>query len=61
MSATNQQKLEAAERELKLRLRVYPRLVASGRMSQAKADAETKIMDEIRFDYEQLANKEKLI
>lgn len=36
-----------AEREARMRERVYPRWVAAGRMSQAKADQEIAMMREI--------------
>ena len=33
-----------AERELRMRLRVYPRWVAAGRLTQARADVEIAMM-----------------
>lgn len=48
---TDEDKAKAAERELKMRKRVYPRWVQDGRMSQAEADRQIQIMDEIAGDY----------
>lgn len=48
---TDQQKREAAERELKFRKRVYARRVSEGRMKQEQADREIAIMSEIAEDY----------
>lgn len=44
---TNATLAECARREAKMRRRVYPRWVASGRMSQAKADEEIAMMEAI--------------
>ncbi len=51
MNPTRQQKRDAALREVKMRRRVYPRWVADGRMTQAKADEEIAIMEAIAADY----------
>lgn len=48
---TDQQKREAAEREVKFRKRVYARRVAERRMKQEQADHEIAIMAEIAEDY----------
>lgn len=48
---TDQQKHEAAERELRFRKRVYARRVADGRMKQEQADREIAVMAEIADDY----------
>jgi len=39
--------IACAERELRLRVRVYPRWVAAGRMTQALADREIALMCEV--------------
>ena len=39
--------LDAARRELAMRKSTYPKWVASGRMTQAKADHETECMEGI--------------
>jgi hypothetical protein len=39
--------IECVEREIRLRQRAYPHWVARGRMSQAKADAEISLMQEV--------------
>lgn len=41
---TPEQLKACAERELKMRERVYPRWIEQGRMTQQKADAETAMM-----------------
>ena len=51
MIFTNQQKRDAALREVKQRKRVYARLVSDGRMTQAKADEQIAIMQAIADDY----------
>ncbi len=48
---TSRMKRDAALREVKMRRRVYPRWVAGGRMTQAKADEEIAIMEAIAADY----------
>lgn len=48
---TTAEKRAAAERELKMRRRVYPRWIASGRMTQAEADREIRVMEAIAADY----------
>lgn len=55
------EKLAAIEREMKMRRRVYPRWVADGRMTQAKADAEIAVMEAIAEDYRALDQKEWLL
>jgi hypothetical protein len=51
MTFTDAEKLEAAEREVKQRQRVYPRWVADGRLSQAFADRQLALMRAIADDY----------
>lgn len=58
---TNTDKYECAQREVRQRARVYPRLISTGRMSQEKADRETALMKAIAADYEKLALTERLI
>jgi hypothetical protein len=41
-------RLACVDRELALRRRVYPRWVAAGRMTQAKADREIELMQAVR-------------
>lgn len=48
---SDEEKRQCAEREAKMRRRVYPRWVADGRMKQEQADREIAIMDEIARDY----------
>ena len=47
----NAAKLACIQREIKMRERVYPRWVASGKMSQEKADLELEVMRAIAEDY----------
>lgn len=60
MTFTNRDKLEAVERELKNRARVYPRLVEQGKMSQRFADLQIAIMTEIGADYRKKVEGEDL-
>jgi hypothetical protein len=48
---TDEEKKKAAEREATMRRRVYPGWVAVGRMTQAEADRQIALMDEIARDY----------
>lgn len=47
------EKRSCAERELKMRKRLYPRWVAAGKMTQAWADREILVMTAIMEDYAQ--------
>jgi hypothetical protein len=47
MTTTPSQRLEAARRELRLRHTVYPRRVASGKMSATQMDDEIAVMADI--------------
>lgn len=51
MTYSDDQKRSCLEREIKMRRRVYPRWVADGRMTQAKADEEIAVMEAILADY----------
>lgn len=53
-----QQKWACAQREWAYRNRVYPRWVAEGKMSKAKADHELAVMLAIEQDYRKLAEAE---
>jgi hypothetical protein len=44
-------KLKSLNRELKLRRSVYPRQVARGNMTQAEAEREIQIFEDIAHDY----------
>ena len=48
---TTADKRAAAEREVKMRRRVYPGWVAKGRMTQADADLQIRVMEAIAADY----------
>lgn len=56
---TAREKLAEVSREAALRRRVYPRFVAAGRLSQAKADEQIACMDAIANDYRAAAAAEK--
>ena len=58
MTFTAKDKAECAEREVKQRQRVYPRLVESGRMTQQLADRQTALMEAIAADYRTATNAE---
>jgi hypothetical protein len=44
---TMNDRIKAAQREVAMRRRVYPRWVAAGKMTQQKADYEIKLMEDI--------------
>ncbi|MGY2051917.1 hypothetical protein [Methylobacterium sp. JK268] len=52
-------KLACAEREVRQRRRVYPRLVADGRMRQDEAERQTALMEAIAADYRAQVAAEK--
>jgi hypothetical protein len=47
MARTLEAQITCVERELRMRVRVYPRWVEAGRMTQAKADAEISTMEAV--------------
>ena len=58
---TTADKLACAEREVKLRKRVYLRFIEEGKMSAGKAAIEIAAMQAIAADYRALVDKEKLL
>lgn len=58
---TNKEKHLCAERELKMRERVYPRLVERGQMTDKQGVHEIMCMMAISDDYRRLAEKDRLI
>lgn len=58
---TTADKLACAERELKMRKRVYPRWIEDGRMSAGKAAHEIAAMEAIAADYKAQSEKDRLI
>lgn len=58
---TATEKLKAVRREIGWRRRVYPDRVRTGHMSQHEADRQIAIFEEIANDYDQLAQKERLL
>jgi hypothetical protein len=61
MAYTAQQKLDALDRELKYRRRVFAYRVEKGQMTQELADYQIDIFEAIRADYERAAEKERLL
>lgn len=61
MMFTAKQKLDAIERELAIRHRVYVGRVANHRMTQKLMDYQIAIFEEIRDDYKKLVESETLI
>lgn len=61
MTFTAQDKLEAVERELAFRRRVYERRVADGKMTQQLADRQIAVFEAIADDYDQKAAGERLL
>jgi len=55
------QKLDALQRELKYRRRVYPRLIAEGKMAESFAKAQIEMFEAMAEDYRKLAEKERLL
>jgi len=55
---TAREKMRAAQREAGYRRFVYPKRIDAGKMTQAKADEEIALMDEIAADYGALAGAE---
>lgn len=53
--------IECVQRELRQRARVYPRLVDSGRMTQAQADREMVRMRAVEATLVEAAAKEQLL
>lgn len=58
---TAAEKQACAERELKFRKRVYPRLIDSGQLSSEKAAREIETMQAIADDYRALAAGKRLL
>jgi hypothetical protein len=58
---TAQQKLDAVNRELGFRRRVYGRRVAEQKMTQQLADEQIAVFEAIAADYEKAALGERLL
>ena len=58
---TNKDKREAVDRELSYRRRVFPRLIATGKMYKQTADQQIAIFEAIREDYAKAEQSERLI
>lgn len=61
MTPTAKDKLDAIERELNYRRRVYPRMVGAGKMTQTLADKQIALFEAIRDDYAKQAQGERLL
>jgi len=51
-------KLRCAEREVRMRLRVYPERIARGVMGEEEARREITLMEEIAADYRAIVERE---
>ena len=58
---TAEDKARCAEREIGQRERVYPRLVAQGRLTPERARIEIDLMREIAYEYRMAAQKNQLV
>jgi len=58
---TAEDKRKCAQRELQMRLKVYPRWINEGRISHEKASREIELMEAIVRDYVALEKKELLL
>jgi hypothetical protein len=58
---TVEEKRKAIERELAYRVRVYARMVEQGKMTQAAANRQIEIFEEIRKDYAAAESLEALL
>lgn len=56
-----ERQIAAVERELQQRARVYPRLIAKGRMTPVKAQAETTAMEAVLATLRELDAKTRLL
>ena len=61
MTFSAEQKRKAAEREVAMRKRVYPRWVADKRMSEHSANEGIAIMEAIAADYAEKEKGERLL
>ena len=56
-----QNKKEAIKREINFRKKVYPKQILQGKMTQAQADREIAIFENILKDYNKIKDPEELI
>lgn len=61
MTFTAEEKLKEVLRELAYRNYVYPRRIMDKKMTEAQAARQIGIMHAIAADYQELANKERLL
>lgn len=61
MSFTFEEKLEAVQRELVYRRRVYTRRLAEGKMTPQLAARQIKLFEEIEADYQKMAQNGRLL
>lgn len=61
MAYSAREKLDAVRRELKLRKRVYPRMVEAGRMTASFAEGNIHIFEAIESDYRVQVEAERLL
>ena len=58
---TAQEKLDAVERELRFRRRVYPNRVGNGKMTHSAMVEQLALFEQIADDYREKAKGERLI
>ena len=58
---TTEDKRKAVERELTYRRRVYPRLIAGGKMTDGFAQVQIAIFEAILADYQKAEQQERLV
>ena len=56
MSEDLTEMIECVKREVKMRYAVYPRLIASGKMTQEKAEKEQKLMYKVQCFLQEVQN-----
>lgn len=61
MMITIERQIECVRREVNMRRRVYPRWVAAGKMSQAKAAEEIEVMEAVHAHLESILAGQRLI
>lgn len=61
MTFTATEKRKETEKELAFRKRVFPRFVNEGKMTANEAERRLAIMAEIRQDYLDIENKDRLL
>lgn len=61
MTVPIEAQVECVQRELRYRAHVYPRLIAKGRLTPAKAKAETEAMEAVLATLQSIEEEERLL